>query len=754
MRLTRAAQRAQENVEEPITDATEVKARTPLNEISPNASPELIEPVEEVTKKTPARSKSKKGGKKAKKGKKGKAAEEEEEEPVQVVLEDERQAAGSPASDAAAEELTKDNSDGKGIDVPNRNNVTDGATSDTAQVPVNDERPASPPSKAVRLTRRQLAKQEEELKQSQRAASPAQDVEPESAPEVVEEPSTEARNVQIEAVLEAEGVQLDSVGEEPREETPLLEATEADYVPEETSSGAQEEVPEAPEERTAAPEDQLQDQVSEKEHDVPQVSETVEVEAEVVAPSVDITSEPEPKMLAAERPSEAPSSPAMSRTPSRRASRSPSKSPMRIEASIEALDALEEALENVGKAVSHFDQSNDEKSPRKKAFPKDAATPNTRSKTPRKTPIATRVSRTPGAAPKSMKPMTSSLARASSVRNALPKDAKDVRKGSTDTVDYLASKRRPVSVSFPTPPPPPKGRAPTKATFQLSSEATAAKLKAQKEERLKREAEREAEGVKPKPRPISMPPIAKSTKPPTKASFELPGEAIAAKLKAQKEERQKREAENAPSQQPKARPVSISMPPPTVKSTKPPTKANFQLPGEAIAAKLKAQREERQKREEEAVAAKKAAAAAATKLRSAAVRKLMTLPTRSQPGVTIPPPPKTEPQPTAPPRSTSLASKRSSIQLSRSTSVSTNASKRNSIVTPVDAVQQKLKGKEVFNRDKTEKEAKERDRKEKEEAAKQARAQAAERGRIASREWAEKQRRKMMEAVRAKAEAA
>jgi hypothetical protein len=69
-------------------------------------------------------------------------------------------------------------------------------------------------------------------------------------------------------------------------------------------------------------------------------------------------------------------------------------------------------------------------------------------------------------------------------------------------------------------------------------------------------------------------------------------------------------------------------------------------------------------------------------------------------------------------------------------------------------VQQKIKGKEVFNRDRMEKENKDRERKDKEEAAKQARAQAAERGRIASREWAEKQRKKMMDAVKAKAEAA
>jgi hypothetical protein len=88
--------------------------------------------------------------------------------------------------------------------------------------------------------------------------------------------------------------------------------------------------------------------------------------------------------------------------------------------------------------------------------------------------------------------------------------------------------------------------------------------------------------------------------------------------------------------------------------------------------------------------------------------------------------------------------------LSQSRSTSTSSANRNSVivpkavVTPVDAAQQKLKGREVFNRDRMEKEARERERKEKEEAAKRARAEAAERGRIASREWAERQRKKMM----------
>lgn len=100
MRVTRA--RAQQSVEEPIAAEQE---RSPLLEISSNASPEQVVPVEELPKKTPAKGKSKKGTKKGAKGKKAKVVDEEE--PQQIVLEDERQAAASPASDAAVEELAE-----------------------------------------------------------------------------------------------------------------------------------------------------------------------------------------------------------------------------------------------------------------------------------------------------------------------------------------------------------------------------------------------------------------------------------------------------------------------------------------------------------------------------------------------------------------------------------------------------------------------------------------------------------------------
>lgn len=178
----------------------------------------------------------------------------------------------------------------------------------------------------------------------------------------------------------------------------------------------------------------------------------------------------------------------------------------------------------------------------------------------------------------------------------------------------------------------------------------------------------------------------------------------------------------------KPAPRPISMPPPP-KSTKPVTKPTFQLPGEATALKLKAQKEERLKRMEEAEAAKKAALAAPVR-KPIAHRPRNSLLVKDPPGVSIPPPSKTD----APQRSTSTASViRNSTVLAENTKVA-----------PVDAVGLKAKGKQVFNRDKLEKDAAERERKEKEEAAKKARAEAAERGRIASREWAERQRKKLV----------
>jgi len=107
MRLTRAAQRAQQPVEEPTPDATDAsEERSPLNEITPNASPEHVNLAEDEPKKTLTRTKSKRGGKKGAKAKKGKTVEDD-----QVPVADEPQAADD-AIEAAVEEPIAEPSQG------------------------------------------------------------------------------------------------------------------------------------------------------------------------------------------------------------------------------------------------------------------------------------------------------------------------------------------------------------------------------------------------------------------------------------------------------------------------------------------------------------------------------------------------------------------------------------------------------------------------------------------------------------------
>ena len=122
MRLTRAALRAEatQQVEENETPNasnphTDLKERVPLGEVSPNPALESLATTETPARKmAPKKSKGKGGAKKGAKGKKGKVAEEDlvEIEDAEV-LEDARQAAGSPASNAAVDELAKEPANGK-----------------------------------------------------------------------------------------------------------------------------------------------------------------------------------------------------------------------------------------------------------------------------------------------------------------------------------------------------------------------------------------------------------------------------------------------------------------------------------------------------------------------------------------------------------------------------------------------------------------------------------------------------------------
>ena len=248
----------------------------------------------------------------------------------------------------------------------------------------------------------------------------------------------------------------------------------------------------------------------------------------------------------------------------------------------------------------------------------------------------------------------------------------------------------------------------------------------------------------------------------------------------------------------KPRPVSLSFPtpPPAAKSSKAPTKSTFQLPGEAVAAKLKAAREERAKREATAASSKDekkpafkarpvpsslnktpsvrhtAASRARDPVKAGEVAAKPTTSTttghkRNNTISTSKPRPSTVPssssttKPSAP--STLTVQKRprpSSMHVSSTTASAATAAPRNTSISSSGAASSRpgttptarnpsgasasSKGKEVYARFGAARDAAENEKREKEDAARKARAAAAERGRAASREWAEKQKVKKM----------
>jgi hypothetical protein len=245
-----------------------------------------------------------------------------------------------------------------------------------------------------------------------------------------------------------------------------------------------------------------------------------------------------------------------------------------------------------------------------------------------------------------------------------------------------------------------------------------------------------------------------STKPLTVPNFELPGEAVARRLKEQREARR--------AQQQTAAPKAYAAPP-RPKSDKPLTKPSFELPGEAISrrkreereARLKAQEEEdRKKREFKARPVRQSAGPIPT-IRAQKAKTAVSSDAHQDP-----------------PADTASKAKRASAgpvnfssaaltigkaagrrgrvsfieppdDASRGTSESARStSGKRSSVSVEEVVNQRARGKEVLIQDNSFKINREREKREREEVAKSARQQAAERSRAASREWAERRRRK------------
>ncbi|ETS79563.1 hypothetical protein PFICI_09416 [Pestalotiopsis fici W106-1] len=251
---------------------------------------------------------------------------------------------------------------------------------------------------------------------------------------------------------------------------------------------------------------------------------------------------------------------------------------------------------------------------------------------------------------------------------------------------------------------------------------------------------------------------AKSTKPPTVPTFELPGEAVARRLKEQREARLSMAA-NA--KKPEATPKSSLR---RTKSAKPPTRPDFELPGEAISrrkreereAKLKAEEEEERKRREfKAKPIRMGGVASYVPRDTATSRARQNKPTDGA-AQTSPSRHKLSAAPTsvsagALKTSTDQMQTRGrhpatgSSQESRATSSSNGSvNGKRSSVSIEDVQAQRARGKEILQRDGMFAQDKQREKREREALARLAREQAAERSRQLSRAWAEKQKQKRM----------
>lgn len=268
------------------------------------------------------------------------------------------------------------------------------------------------------------------------------------------------------------------------------------------------------------------------------------------------------------------------------------------------------------------------------------------------------------------------------------------------------------------------------------------------------------------PRPTSLlPPKAptKSSKTPTVPAFELPGEAVARRLKEQRAARLSQSLESQVPMKP-AHHTSTTSPSkvlvaPTVRSTKPLTRPQFELPGEVISrrkreereAKLRQQEEEEKRRREfrarpvPAGVGIKASGGGGVSRETVAssARKAEVSPLRAKRESVVLTKSVSSAGPMRGRMSTSgvvgvgekeKTGEASGGGSSRGTSASSSAGGVGKVGS--------LKGKEVFKRDGEYAAEREREKREREEAAKMARKEAAERSRESGREWRE--RREMM----------
>ena len=424
-------------------------------------------------------------------------------------------------------------------------------------------------------------------------------------------------------------------------------------------------------------------------------------------------------------------------------SRSPSKYVARIEDSVEAIDALEEAIEQVAEELP-------------KAMSKSLETP-----VKNKTPQAKTVKPSP------MQGVMGPAAPLEQIskRSVFPTRGKLVSKTPTTTG------RKPLTrVSSARPQPPTSTSTTIKSRSSTQPAASTVTTKHSSPAPMTTTAPRRTTNTNLSTSKPGFVPI-KSAKPPTKSNFCLPGDAISAKMKAQREERLKKEAEAKAEEarkrtEFKARPV-----PKAVTSAGAGGKARVSsvLPRENATSRARmsliiAKRDEAGKENAGPAASKVVSGAGLGSARAGGVARKSDVPSTAQSSLSVT---KTRTRPSVAVAATITGKVSKSTVPANASAVRRNSTKQtvpvktrqSSIQTPSSSGIQSgskgssntnpattagtgkmAKGKEVFSRGKLAEEDLQKQKREKEEAAKKARAEAAERGRLASREWAEKQR--------------
>ena len=378
-------------------------------------------------------------------------------------------------------------------------------------------------------------------------------------------------------------------------------------------------------------------------------------------------------------------------------SRTPGKSVSRIEDSVEALDALEEEIEKVGGLIP------------KSATVTSPAKPEKQKKTPAKAveskangSLRIKKSNTTAVKADSKQP----IVRVRPIVSRPSMQAPAAKKASRPSVAVTKSKsgavdKKPMSTPTVTP------QTSQKAHKRISS--------------------------------IHKAPFQpeKSTKPPTRATFELPGEAVSRKLKEQREERLKREEEEKSKQLVvKPRPVRRSEAP-EVKLTAT-ARARLSLAKGESAARSIMNNAQADSFEAKAHAWKTRVDRTGATAPVGAAKRLSSLSVAKR-------------NSNSPPaKSAANATRAPSLNASHPTPNAGMPSVQRTAPTAEDLAHQKVKGKEVFGRPRFEIQERENAKKEKEAAAKKARAEASERGRAASRAWAEQQKLRKLEAEKAK----